>query len=52
MHQCKGKREEGKITEKRKGIEAKRVKPPTPSWEIVAIIGDEEQNRKQKRIKR
>ena len=36
----------------RKGIEALRVKYPTPSRAINALIGDEEQNGKQKRIKR
>ena len=36
---------------KRKGIEARRVKRPTPSRVIDALIGDEEQNRKQKRTK-
>ena len=28
---------------KRKGIEAQRVKCPTPSWEIDALIGEQEQ---------
>ena len=37
---------------KRKGIEAQRMKHPTPSRAIDAIIGDEEQNGKQKRPKR
>ena len=32
---------------KGKGVEA-QVKHPTPSWVIDALIGDEEQNRKQK----
>ena len=36
---------------KRKGIEAHRVKNPTPSQATDALIGDEEQNGKQKRTK-
>ena len=35
---------------KRKGIEAQRVKsPPTQSWAIDALIGDEEQSGKQRK---
>ena len=34
---------------KKEGIEIQRVKPPTPSLKIDALIGDEEQNRKQKK---
>ena len=48
-------RQEGKKrgrTKKGKGIEAQRVEPPTPSRAIDALIGDEEQNGKQKRTKR
>ena len=37
---------------RRKGNEAQRVKPPTPSQAIDAHIGDEEQNGKQKRNKK
>ena len=37
---------------KRKGIEANRVKHPTPSQVTDVLTGDEEQNRKQKRAKR
>ena len=37
---------------KRKGVEAQRVKPPTPPWAIDALAGDEEQKGKQKRTKR
>ena len=33
---------------KRKGIEAQRVKHPTPSWATGAFIGDEEENNKKK----
>ena len=29
--------------EKRKRIKAQRMKPPTPSWAIDALIGDEKQ---------
>ena len=36
----------------RKEIEAQRVKPQTLSWTNDVLIGDEEQNGKQKRIKR
>ena len=36
----------------RKGIEALRVKHPTPSRATDALIGDEKQNRKRKRTKR
>ena len=41
-------------TKKRKGIEAQRVKPSTPSWAIDALIGEEEQNgnRKNKETER
>ena len=46
------KRVKKKRMKKRKGIEAQRVKPPTPSRETDALIGDEEQNRKQKRTER
>ena len=34
---------------KRKGIEARRVKPPTPSRVSDALIGDEEQEGKRKK---
>ena len=37
---------------KRKGIEAQRVKPPTPSQAIDALRGEEKQNGKQKKVKR
>ena len=30
-------------------IGAQRVKPPTPTWTSDALVGDEEQNRKQKK---
>ena len=47
-HQRQGNREEGKTSEKRaekmKGIVAQRMKIPTPSWQIDALLGDEEQN--------
>ena len=36
---------------KRKGIEAQGVKPPIPFRVNYALIGDEEQNRKQKKDK-
>ena len=36
---------------KRKGIETQRVKRLTPTWTSDALIGDEEQNRKQKKEK-
>ena len=39
-------------TKKRKGVEAQRVKHPTPSQATDALIGDEEQNGKQKSTKR
>ena len=39
-------------SKKRKGIEAERPKLPTPSWEIDALIGQEEQNGKGKRKKK
>ena len=35
----------------KKRIEAQRVKHPTPSQAIDGLIGDEEQNRKQKKGK-
>ena len=38
-----------RITKKRKGIEAQRAKPPTLTQSIDALIGDEEQNGKQKK---
>ena len=41
-----------KRVKKRKGIKALRVKHPTPSREIDALIGEEEQNGKEKRTKR
>ena len=37
---------------KRKGIEAQTVKHSTPSLPTDALIGNEEQNEKQKRTKR
>ena len=37
---------------KRKGIEAQRAKPFTPSQAIEALIGEEEQNGNQKEEKR
>ena len=45
---------EGKTREKseekeRKGFEAQRVKPPTPTLAMDALIGEEEQNGKQKK---
>ena len=39
-------------TKKKKGIEALMAKHTTPSRAIDAIIGEEEQNGKQKRAKR
>ena len=36
---------------KRKGIEAQKIKHPTPSWTIDALIGDEEQSEKKKKKK-
>ena len=53
-HQCQRKREERKTSgkkEERKGIEAQRVKQPTPSRAIHALIGGEEQKGKRKRTK-
>ena len=44
----KKKRQERRA-KKRKGIEAQRVKPSTPSQAIDALIGDEEQNGEQKK---
>ena len=41
-----------KVREKRKGIEVQRGNDPNPSLETGALIGDEEQNEKQKRTKR
>ena len=35
---------------KKKGIKGQRTKPTTPTQDIDALIGDEEQNGKQKRI--
>ena len=35
---------QGRKAKKRKGIEARRVTPPTPSRVTDAFIGDEEQN--------
>ena len=35
-----------------KEIEVQRVKPPTSSWAIDALIRDEEYNRKQKKEKK
>ena len=40
------KEREARRAKKRKGIEALRVKHPTPSRATDALIGDEEQNRK------
>ena len=37
---------------KRKGIEAQSVYPLTPSWATDALIGEEDQNGKQKTTKR
>ena len=37
---------------KRKGIEAQRAKPPTPSQATDTQIGNEEQNEKQKKNKK
>ena len=37
---------------KMKGIETQRVKHPTPSQTVDGLVGNEEQNGKQKRIKR
>ena len=42
----------GRRGKKRKGIEAHRVKYPTPSQATDALTGEEEQNGKQKRTKR
>ena len=41
-----------KRVEKRKGIEAQRVRHPTPCQATDALTGDEEQNGKQKRTKK
>ena len=46
------KEKETRRGKKRKGIEAHRVKLPTPSQATDALTGDEEQNGKQKRTKR
>ena len=35
----------------KKGIKAQWAKPPTPTWAIDALIGDEEQNRRKKKKK-
>ena len=54
-HQRRGKRQEGKKSEKSEEKErdrAQRMKHLTTSWGTNALIGDEEQNGKQKRIKR
>ena len=37
---------------KRKGIEAQRVNPVTPSWAVDTLIEDEEQNRTEDRRKK
>ena len=37
---------------KKRGIKAQRMKPPTPTQAIDALIRDEEQNEKQKKRKR
>ena len=47
----KDKERKGRGAKKRKGNEAQMVKHPTPSRAIDALIGDEEQNRKKKRVK-
>ena len=50
MHQCQGKKvRRGK---KRKGIEAHRVKHPTPSQAADSHTGDEKQNGKQENKKK
>ena len=42
---------QGRRAKKRKKIEVKWVKPPTPSRAIDALIGEKEQNGKEKRKK-
>ena len=46
--------QEGKTSEKseEKGTEAQRMKPPTPTWAIDALIGDKEHNEKQNKKKK
>ena len=39
------------ISNKRKGIKVQKVKLPTSTWVIDVLIGDEEQNGKQKKKK-
>ena len=54
-YQCQGKREEVKKTErtkKKKGCNRQKAKIPTPIRKIDALIGFEEQNRKQMKEKR
>ena len=46
------KKRKARRRKKRKGIEAHRVRHPTPSQATDALIGDEEQNGKRKRTKR
>ena len=47
-----GKERKEKRGKKRKGIEAQRVKHPTPPRATDALIGEEEQNGNQSRLKR
>ena len=48
-HKREKKERRVKRAKERKGIEALRVKHPTPSREIYAFIGEVEKNEKQKR---
>ena len=43
------KERQGKRAKKRKGIDSQRAKLPTPTQAVDALIGDEEQNEKQKK---
>ena len=43
------KEREGRRAKKKKGIKAQRVKPPTLTWGIDALIRDEKQNIKLKK---
>ena len=49
LARIKAKERQRRRTKKRKGIEAQRTKPPTPSRVANAFIGHEEQNGKQKK---
>ena len=46
------KKKQMREAKKRKGFEAHRVKHPTPSWAINALIGNEEPNGKQEEKKK